>query len=238
MVSLKDKVIIMTGASGGIGGSTAKLLAAKGAKVVIGSNDVTALQKLEGEIKAQKGQVVSMELDVTSEDQVKAFIDLAQKTYGTVDILINFAGLTAHGAITDLTEAQFDTVMDVNVKGVFLATKHFVPLVDIEKGAQIINFGSMASKRPNAFAPQYCAAKAAVNLLSQGLALQLKDKNIKVTTLNPGPTNTTFFAAGRPVPREKFMEASDVAEVIEFILTRESRVVFHDVAFESHLFFK
>jgi 3-oxoacyl-[acyl-carrier protein] reductase len=97
----------------------------------------------------------------------------------------------------------------------------------------------MASKRANPAAPHYSAAKAAVNMFSQSLAEQLKKRNIRFTVMNPGPTDTTFFEGRIPKEnRTKFMQAKDVAETIEFILTRDARIVFHDMMFDSFEFFK
>ena len=103
-----------------------------------------------------------------------------------------------------------------------------------EAGGQIISVGSMAAKRANGNAPLYCTAKAAVNMLSAGMQIQYKEKNIRVTTLNPGGADTPFWG-NRPVKRENLLKVSDVAEVIEFVLTRESRVAFSEINFESFL---
>ena len=134
--------------------------------------------------------------------------------------------------------ADYKLILDVNLMGTFLCAKHFIPLVDPERGGQIINTASMASKRANPNAPVYCAAKAAVAMLSQGLALQLKEKSIRVSTLNPGPTNTVGFWGDRPVPRDKFLRPEDVAQVVRFILGQPPHVLVHEVCFESFEFFK
>jgi NADP-dependent 3-hydroxy acid dehydrogenase YdfG len=181
--------------------------------------------------------VLASELDVTDESQVAALFKQARERFGTLDALLNLAGLSMIGPIAEMDIERYNTIVNVNVMGTFLGSKHFIPCVDAEKGAQIINIGSMAAKRANPNAPLYCVAKAAVNMLSQGLALQLKESKVRVTTLNPGPIDTTFWG-DRQVPREKFMKADDVAEVILFVLKMSENVVFHDVAFESHLFFK
>lgn len=237
--SLENRGIVLMGASGGIGSATALRLAGPKVHMAICSIDPKGLKELADSLTAKGAHVVSRVVDVTREEEVESFIKDVAQSFGKLDILINFAGLSVTATVESMTEEDYNKVMDVNVKGMFLGVKHFVPLVEVEQGAQIINFGSMAAKRANPGAPHYSAAKAAVNLFSQGLAQQLKNKNIKVTTLNPGPTDTTFFE-GR-IPKEKrtrFMQAEDVAEVIEFILTRDSRVVFHDVQFESFDFFK
>lgn len=236
---LENRGIVLMGASGGIGSATALRLARPNVNMAICSIDQKGLQELAEALVEKGAKVLSKVVDVTKEEDVSSFISQAAKMFGKLDILINFAGLSVTATIEEMTEADYDKVMDVNVKGMFFGVKHFVPLVDLERGGQIINFGSMAAKRANPKAPHYSAAKAAVNMFSEGLAQQLKSKNIKMTTLNPGPTDTTFFE-GR-IPKEKrtrFMQAEDVAEVIEFILTREARIVFHDVQFESFEFFK
>jgi short-subunit dehydrogenase len=120
----------------------------------------------------------------------------------------------------------------VNLKGTFLCSKHFIAYADPVQGGLIVHMGSMAAKRANPKAPLYCTAKAAVNMFSQGLALQLKANNIRVTTLNPGATDTGFWG-DRLVPRDKFMTASDVAEVLLFVLRMNPNVVFHEIDFES-----
>ena len=95
-----------------------------------------------------------------------------------------------------------------------------------------LTIGSMAAKRANGNAPLYCTAKAAVNMLSAGMAIQFKERNVRVTTLNPGGADTPFWG-DRPIKRENLLKATDVAEVMEFVLTRESRVAFSEINFES-----
>jgi NADP-dependent 3-hydroxy acid dehydrogenase YdfG len=234
---LKDKVVVIPGASGGMGKEISKLLAGEGVKFALASNDENALAELEGILKSKGTEVVSKAIDVTSETEVAEFFSLVKSTYGKVDILLNLHGISVPAQISEMGENIYDLTMDVNLKGPFLCAKHFIPLVDTEIGGQIINIGSMAAKRANANAPMYCTAKVAVNMFSQGLALQLIDKKIRVTTLNPGPTDTGFWG-NRPVPRDKFMQAADVAEIMMFILKMNPDVVFHEVNFESFAFFK
>jgi NAD(P)-dependent dehydrogenase (short-subunit alcohol dehydrogenase family) len=234
---LKDKVVVIPGASGGMGREISKLLAGEGAKLALASNDEKALEELEGVLNMQGVDVISKVIDVTSETEVEEFFRLVKSTYGKADILLNLPGISVPAQISEMGEDIYDLTMDVNLKGAFLCAKHFIPIVDTEIGGQIINIGSMAAKRANANAPMYCTAKAAVNMFSQGLALQLIDKKIRVTTLNPGPTDTGFWG-NRPVPRDKFMQAMDVADIILFILKANPAVVFHEVNFESFAFFK
>lgn len=232
MRSLQNKVAVIIGATGGMGTILTSELASQGVKLVLASNDNEALNQMKADYEAKGASVTVAKLDVTNEEEVKAVFDLAQKTYGQADMLVNLAGLSIPAKVEAMTEEQYDVTMDVNVKGTFLCCKHFIPMANKEDGAHIINIGSMAAKRANPGAPMYCTAKAAVNMFSQGLAMQVKDQNIRVTTLNPGGADTAFWG-DRQVPREKFLKASDVVDVMLFVLTRDTRVVFHDIAFES-----
>lgn len=236
MSELKDKIIVVTGASGGMGVEVCTRLAQQGAKLALCSNDREGLTKLTDTLEASGTQVIAKVVDVTDEKEVEAFFKEVGAKFGRGDALLNLAGLSIPAKVWEMAVDKYDFTMDVNVKGTFLCSKHFIPLTDGEKGARIINIGSMAAKRANGSAPLYCTAKAAVNIFSQGLAIQVKEKNIRVTTLNPGPTDTAFWG-DRPVAREKFMQASDVAGVIEFVLAADDRVVFHEIAFESFINF-
>lgn len=237
MNRLHNKVVVIVGAGGGIGQATARMLAAEGAKLAIGSRQETALKELADSLTSEGAVVDYQTVDVTDEQDVRAFFERAAQTFGRLDALINLAGLSLPSSIAEMTEEQYDQSIDVNLKGTFLCSKHFIPHADSEGGGLIINTGSMAAKRANPGAPLYCTAKAAVNMFSQGLALQLIEKNIRVTTLNPGATDTGFWGT-RPVQRDKFMTASDVAEVLLFVLSMNPRVVVHEINFESFAFFK
>lgn len=237
MRKLENAVIVIPGASGGVGRALAKELAKDGVKFAICSIDEAGLAEQKKELEGQGADVLSKVVDATDEAQVKAFFDDVMSTYGRMDILVNLPGLSRVGKIWDMPVEDYDTIIDVNLKGIFLCSKHFVPHVTEDANGLIVNIASMASKRANPNAPMYCTAKAAVAMFSDGLALQLKEKNVRVTTMNPGPINSTFWG-NRDVPREKFMQPVDVAATIAFVVRMNPNVVFHDVAFESFLFFK
>ncbi|MDD4083508.1 MAG: SDR family NAD(P)-dependent oxidoreductase [Sphaerochaetaceae bacterium] len=239
MRKLEGLTFVLTGATGGIGGATALQLARPGVNIAICSIDKKQLDDLASKLEAKGAKVIARLVDMTNGKAVSAFMDEVFEVYKKFDVLINFAGLSITSTIDNFTEENYDLVMDVNVKSMFLGTKFFVEHVDEENGAMIINFGSMAAKRANAKSPHYCAAKAAVDMFSDGLAMQLKDKNIRVTAMNPGPADTTFFEGRIPKEkRTKFMKASTIAEVLEFIISSETNVVFHDLMFESFDFYK
>ena len=233
MKDLRNKVAIITGASGGMGREISAMLAQKGVKLALFSRNASALEELRKSL-ADKTEVFAKVVDVCCEAEVEAAVAETKKKLGTPEILLNLAGLSIPAKIWDMSVEDYMTTMDVNVKGTFLFSKHFAGAVDAEIGGQILSVGSMAAKRANGNAPLYCTAKAAVNMLSAGMQIQYKEKNIRVTTLNPGGADTPFWG-NRPVKRENLLKASDVAEVIEFVLTRESRVAFSEINFESFL---
>ncbi len=231
MKNLNGKVAVITGASGGMGSEIAAALAKEGVKLMLLSNDKAGLDALAA--KLGDAEFLCREVDVRDEAQVEAvFAETAEKL-GKPEILLNLAGLSIPAKLYEMELSAYDLTIDVNLKGTFLCSKHFAN-VCAEDGGQIINIGSMAAKRANANAPLYCTAKAAVNMLSAGTQMQYKDKNIRVTTLNPGGADTGFWG-DRPVKRENLLKASDVAEVMMFVLTRESRVAFSEINFESFL---
>ena len=239
MRSLEGLTIVMMGASGGIGTATALQIARPGVKLAISSSRRERVDELCEKLAGSGAELYADVVDITDEKQVEAFMAAVAEKFGRVDILLNFAGLSITEKLDSFSAADYAKVMDVNVKGMVFSTKYFVEHVNCEEGALIINFGSMAAKRANANAPHYSAAKAAVNMFTDGLAQQLKSKNIRMTVVNPGPTDTSFYE-GRipPEKRTDFMRPEDVAEVLEFIMTRDSSIIFHDVMFDSFGFFR
>ena len=237
MTELGNKTYLIPGAASGMGRAIALMLAAEGANLAIADVDSDNLAATENELAEKGAQVVASVCDITQEDQVAALFDVAKQRFGKVDVLLNVPGLSIVGPIAEMSADAYDKVIDVNVKGTFLCSKHFLQQVDGATGGVVVNFASMAAKRANPNAPVYCTAKAAVAMFSQGFALQAKEKNVRVTTLCPGPTNTNFWG-DRPVPREKFLAVDDVVAAIRFVLSLPEHVVVHEISLESFEFFK
>lgn len=225
--------VIVTGASGGIGSCVCRKLAERGANLALASNDAEALASLADELSART-EVISGVVDVRSEADIESFTHRAVERFGAPDILLNLAGLSIPTKITELNIADYELMLDVNLKGSLLTSKYFAHAVDSERGGLIVNIGSMAAKRANANAPLYCTAKAAVNMLSAGMQQQFKEQNIRVTTLNPGGADTPFWG-NRPVNRAKLLRPDDIADVIVFVLECDSRIAFSELNFESFL---
>lgn len=228
---LKDKVILITGATGGMGQALCRSLAQMGAKLVLSSTREEELTTLCSQLRDQYHcAVTGAVLDATDEEQVAQFMERAHSEYPAFDALVNLSGVSIPGKIAETEETVFDQMMDVNLKAVYLMSKHFVS--HAAKDARIINIGSMAARRTNGNAPLYCTAKAALNTFSQGLALQLASQGIHVTTLNPGGADTPFWG-DRPVKRDKMLQAQDVVDVILFVLDSNPRIAIHSIDFES-----
>jgi NAD(P)-dependent dehydrogenase (short-subunit alcohol dehydrogenase family) len=235
--NVREKTVVILGAASGMGRAIARSLAADGARLVIADCDQARLAEVETELAPLKGDVLAQAVDVTEETSISSLFAAVRQRFGSADVLVCAPGVSIAGPIAEMRREDFDRVLDVNVKGAFLGAKHFLASVDPAKGGLIVNFASMAARRANPNAPVYCAAKAAVAMFSQGLALQAKDRNVRVTTLMPGPTDTAFWG-NRQVPREKFLQVDDVVAAVRFVLSLPDRVVVHELAFESFAFFK
>lgn len=225
--SLAGQRIVVTGATGGIGSALCAELADAGAVLAMTSTSSSKLAELASTVGG-----FYQAADITDERAVSAFFTAAGAELSGVDALVNLAGVSAPGPVADMSIEQYERIIGSNVTGTFLSCKHFIPLADSNSGAIIVNVGSMAGHRANATAPLYCTAKAAVNMFSEALALQLKGSNIRVTSVNPGGVDTPFWGT-RQVDRARMLSAADVVDVIVFVLSRPSHVDIKDIAFES-----
>ena len=229
---IANRVVVITGASGGMGKVISLMLAKEGAKLALASNNAAAMDELKRDLPEDAFTAI---IDVTDENQVAAFFDEIKEKFGGADALLNLAGLSIPAQIPEMLEKDYDLTIDVNLKGTFLASKHFAAIA--KPNAQIINIGSMAALRANGNAPLYCTAKAAVNMFASGLQIQLAKRDIRVTTLNPGGADTPFWG-NRKVAREKLLQASDICDVVRFVLTSDPRIAFHELNFESFAMMK
>ena len=229
MFDFNGKTVVVSGASGGMGSILCERLAAKGANLALCSVDKEGLAKLAENLKKYDVKVVCEYVDITNEDEVAAFMAKAAEL-GSLAGLANLAGLSIPGQIPEFDVASYDLMMDVNLKGAFIMSKHFANVADEQ--AIIVNIGSMAAINANGNAPLYCTAKAAVNMFSKAMLLQVGKKNIRVSTINPGGADTAFWGT-RTVDKTKLMQAEDVVNVIEFVLCSDPCIQIHEISFES-----
>ena len=228
---LEGKVALISGGARGMGAEEALLFAREGARVVIG--DVLE----EGrDIAAQigGGQAIFVRLDVTKESDWQRAVSMAEEVYKRLDILVNNAGVSATGGIEDTTVEEWDRVMEVNAKGVFLGTKHAIPAMQRSGGGSIINISSqLGIVAMNESSPQYIASKGAVRLLTKSTALQYAADGIRCNSVHPGPIVTPMTQGRRSdeavrelmesrIPLGRYGEAIDVAYGVLFLASDEA----------------
>jgi NADP-dependent 3-hydroxy acid dehydrogenase YdfG len=184
MSNIHNKVVLITGASSGIGEAAARLIAAKGASVVLGARRTERLEKLVSEIRAEGGSASACALDVTDLSAMQAFVDFAKAQYGKVDVIINNAGVMPLSPLASLKVAEWNQMLDVNVRGVLHGIAAVLPGMEAQGHGQVINISSIGGLAVSPTAAVYCATKFAVRAISDGLR-QETDK-IRVTVVCPG----------------------------------------------------
>ncbi|MFF4622195.1 SDR family oxidoreductase [Nonomuraea jabiensis] len=188
------KIVIVTGASSGIGEATARRLAADGHHVVLGARRVDRLKALAEEIRLAGGQADHHELDVTSLDSVRAFVQAAHERHGRVDVMVNNAGVMPLSRLEAGLVEEWDQMIDVNLRGTLHGIAAVLPLMRARGAGHIVNIGSTAAYRVDPTAAVYCATKFAVRALSEGLRQESTD--IRVTVVSPGYTESELTHHG------------------------------------------
>ncbi|KFF85413.1 SDR family oxidoreductase [Pseudomonas syringae] len=184
MSNIQGKVVLITGASSGIGEAAARLIAAKGAYVVLGARRIERLEMLAADIEAQGGSARFRSLDVTDALDMQAFADFAKHAFGKIDVIINNAGIMPLSPLAALNIAEWNQMLDVNVRGVLHGIAAVLPSMQAQGHGQIINISSIGGLAVSPTAAVYCATKFAVRAISDGLR-QETDK-IRVTVVCPG----------------------------------------------------
>jgi NADP-dependent 3-hydroxy acid dehydrogenase YdfG len=235
MERLKNQAVFLTGVTGGIGGAIAHLFSQAGARLALSGRDEAKLKALADQLECETCVVPA---DVTDESQVATAMESARKELGQLDTLINVPGLSVPAKLAEMDLSDFQRIFDVNVTGMFLCSKHFIQQLDADRGGLIISISSVAARNANPNAPAYCAAKVAMNMLSDGLTMQYKQNNVKVSVVSPGAVSTEGFWGDRPVPHDKFLKPEEVAEVVGFVAALPESVIMQDVVFQPWEFFK
>ncbi len=237
-MELKDKVAIVTGSARGIGSGIALALAREGAKVVVNGLTVDSCKDTVQQIVLSGGRAIACAADVSKAADQNAMVATAIKTFGTIDILVNNAGIEAPPALVqDLSEEQWDRVLGINLKGVFLGIKAVVPTMITKKYGRIINISSTAGLRMTFFGSvDYTVSKHGVTGLTNHLAWELADHNITVNTICPGGVLTPLmekhtqpefreFAAKRLIPLGRMCTPDEIGQAAVFFASERSRMV-------------
>lgn len=235
---MKNKIALITGATSGIGRSTARLFAANGVNLVLCGRRVDRLEALKQEL-SESVKVHSLVFDIRNKDLVFKSIDGLPQDFSEIDILINNAG-NAHGLdpIHKGSTEDWDAMLDINVKGLLYVSKAVLPGM-LERGSgQIINIGSTAGKEVYPNGNVYCASKHAVDAINQGMRLDLNGKGIKVAAINPGMVETEFSEVRFKGDSERAAKVyqgftpllpEDIADIIWFAVTRPPHVNIADL---------
>ena len=234
---LAGKVALISGGARDMGAAEAAMFCWEGASVVIGDVLDAEGKKIESEISGKGGRIAYIHLDVTSEADWQAAVDLAVRRFGKLDVLVNNAGIGAHGRVADTSADAWDRVMAINAKGVFLGTKAVIPAMRRAGGGSIINISSqLGLVGSDHTSPHYSASKGAVRLLTKTTAVQYAREGIRVNSVHPGPIATPMTAARRSdpahnammvsrIPLGRYGEANEVAYGVVYLASDESSFV-------------
>ena len=232
-LDLQGKVAVISGGAGGIGLATGELMAECGARVVLLDNNLKKGNDAVNGLKNAGLDVTFRQCDVTSNQECQDTIKWVDETYGKIDILFNNAGVTVRKTVADLTEEEWDFVLDVGLKGTFLLSKYTVPVMAREGGGSIVNTGSGWGLKGGDKAAAYCAVKGGIVNLTRAMAIDHGPDNIRVNSVNPGDTDTALLreegrqlgekidqflvdsAKGRPL--ERLGVPADIAKVVLFL---------------------
>ena len=209
--SLAGKVALITGAASGIGRATALLFAREGASVVIADLNETAGQAVADEIVGNGGQAIFEQVDVTNASDCERVVQRALAKFRGLHILFNNAGVIRRASVLELTEEDWDRVIDVNVKSIFLLSRLVIPIMAQSGGGSIINMSSGWGLAGGARAAAYCASKGAVVLMTKAMAIDHGRQNIRVNCICPGDTDTNMLrneAQQLGEPADRFLAES------------------------------
>jgi len=217
--ALTGQVALVTGGNRGIGKAIASRLAALGAAVAICGRDSQTLATTARELQAVGTPIYSQRADVTKSSDVDALIEETETALGAIAILVNNAGMGLFGTVQEKTEQEWDTLMNTNLKSVFLVSRKVIPGMIQRKAGDIINISSLAGKSTFAGGGIYCASKWALQGLSGCMAEDLRNFGIRVSTVCPGSVATEFSGRG-PKDASKVLTAQDVAHAVAMIATQ------------------
>ena len=203
---LEGKVAIITGGARGQGATEARMFAREGAKVVIGDIRDELGMQVEAEIRELGGEAVYLHLDVTSDDDWQRAIETAEQRFGKVDVLVNNAAIVLRKDIEETTGEDWDNIMEINAKGVFLGTRAVIPAMRRAGGGSIINISSI-SGLVSIGPPAYIATKGAVRLFTKSTAIQYASENIRANSIHPGSVDTDMRREGMGSQTEEEIQA-------------------------------
>ena len=238
--NIKDKVVIITGASSGMGEAAAKHLATLGATVVLGARRGDKIENMAKDIQETGGKALAVAMDVTNLEQVKNLVDTAVQKFGRIDVILNNAGIMPLSPMDRINVEEWNTMIDVNIKGVLNGIAAVLPYMKEQKFGQIINTSSVAGHKVFSGSAVYSATKYAVRALTEGLRMEVKPYNIRTTIVCPGAVKTELLEhiseadiqqANKDYVGEVGISPDSFARVIAFAISQPADVDINEVIF-------
>jgi 3-oxoacyl-[acyl-carrier protein] reductase len=230
-MNLQNSICVVTGATEGIGRAIALALGKRGARLAICSRTASRVDALVGELRTQGVTAIGRPCDVASESAVAGFAKLVKAEFGTPDVLVNNAGLAHFVPVQEMTAAQFDETMNVNVRGVFLMTRAFLPEMRARGSGHIVNIASLAGRNPVPGGAAYAASKHAVLGFSKSLFGEVRKDGVRVVAICPGSVVTPFFdKSGADLQNvERKLQPEDVADAVLAALDLPDRALISEL---------
>lgn len=238
--NIEGKVVVITGASSGLGEATARLLSTAGAIVVLGARRQDRIKSLAQVLTRAGGKALAVTTDVTDRKQVKSLVDAAVSAFGRVDVMINNAGLMPQAPLELLKVDEWDQMIDVNIKGVLYGIAAALPHMREQKSGHFINVSSVAGHRVGPGFAVYAATKYAVRALSEGLRQEVKPYNIRTTVISPGavttelPNSVTDPAAAERIKKfyaQVAVPADSFARAVAYAMSQPEDVDINEILF-------
>ncbi|GGB27947.1 SDR family oxidoreductase [Allosediminivita pacifica] len=238
--NISGKVIVITGASSGMGEATARDLAAKGARLALGARRQDRLDAIVNEIKDAGGEALAVATDVTRQEDVQKLVEAAKDAYGRVDVIFNNAGLMPLSPLESQRVDEWNQMIDVNMKGTLYGISAVLPVFKEQKSGQIINVSSVYGHKAVPNGAVYCATKFAVRALSESLRQEVKDYNVRVTVISPGAVDTELTEhISEPGLGDQLREfvpqiavpASTMADMVSFAVSQPENVDVNEILF-------
>lgn len=237
---IADKVVVITGASSGLGEATARALSKQGARLALGARRADRIQSLAHELTHAGGKAMAVLMDVTDHAQVKQLVDVTAREYGRIDVMINNAGIMPQALLERFQIDQWDRMIDVNIKGVLYGIAAALPYMQRQKSGHFINVSSVAGHKVGPGFAVYAATKHAVRAISEGLRQEVKPYNIRTTVVSPGAVATELpnsvtdsdaavrirkFYADAAIPADSF------ARAVAFAISQPDDVDINEIVF-------
>lgn len=238
--SIEGKVVVITGASSGMGEAAARHLAAQGAAVVLGARRIERLEALAAEITGAGGKALAVGTDVTDREEVQRLVDAAVEAYGRIDVLINNAGIMPLSPLERLKVDEWDQMIDVNLRGVLYGIAAALPYMKDQESGHIINLSSVAGHKLFGGSAVYSATKFGVRALSEGLRQEVKPYNIRTTIISPGAVKTELLdhisekdvqEANREYVGEVGVPADSFARIVAFVISQPAELDINEILF-------